>query len=41
VYDIYVKDFKTAEEEAKMKHLNIWQYGDITQDECKEFGMAR
>ncbi|OXA52850.1 staphylococcal nuclease domain-containing protein 1 [Folsomia candida] len=35
-----VKDFKTAESEAKMKHLNIWQYGDITEDDAREFGMS-
>jgi len=34
-----VKDFKTAESEAKKKHLNIWQYGDITEDDAREFGM--
>jgi len=34
-----IKDFKTAETEAKMKHLNIWQYGDITEDDAREFGM--
>lgn len=36
-----VKDFKTAEAEAKKKHLNIWQYGDITEDDAREFGMSR
>merc|ERR1719219_3178343 len=25
---------------AKKDHLNIWQYGDITQDDAKEFGAA-
>lgn len=34
-------DFKTAENEAKTKHLNIWQYGDITEDDAREFGVAR
>nr|QBI71277.1 ebna2 binding protein P100 [Isotomurus palustris] len=36
-----VKEFKAAENEAKAKHLNIWEYGDITQDDAREFGMSR
>jgi len=36
-----VKDFKAAENEAKSKHLNIWQYGDITEDDAREFGLGR
>ncbi|CAL8131754.1 unnamed protein product [Orchesella dallaii] len=36
-----VKDYQAAEKEAKTKHLNIWQYGDITEDNAREFGMGR
>jgi len=36
-----LKDYKAAEEEAKRKHLCIWQYGDITEDDAREFGMGR
>jgi len=36
-----MKDYKAAEREAKEKHLNVWQYGDITEDDAREFGMAR
>jgi staphylococcal nuclease domain-containing protein 1 len=36
-----LKDYKAAEREAKDKHLNVWQYGDITEDDAREFGMAR
>lgn len=36
-----LKDYKSAEEEAKRKHLCIWQYGDITEDDAREFGMGR
>lgn len=36
-----LKDYKAAEQEAKTKHLCIWQYGDITEDDAREFGMGR
>ncbi|XP_047478958.1 staphylococcal nuclease domain-containing protein 1-like isoform X2 [Penaeus chinensis] len=36
-----VTEYRTAQEEAKRKHLNIWQYGDITDDDAHEFGMER
>ncbi|XP_042886727.1 staphylococcal nuclease domain-containing protein 1-like isoform X1 [Penaeus japonicus] len=36
-----VSEYRTAQEEAKRKHLNIWQYGDITDDDAHEFGMER
>lgn len=35
------KEYKAAQEEAKKKRLNIWQYGDITEDDAKEFGLGR
>ena len=34
-------EYVSAQEEAKKKHLNIWQYGDVTDDDAFEFGMER
>ncbi|XP_071517216.1 staphylococcal nuclease domain-containing protein 1 isoform X2 [Panulirus ornatus] len=36
-----VNEYRTAQEEAKGKHLNVWQYGDVTDDDAHEFGMER
>ena len=33
-----VKEYDDAMMRAKKNHLNIWQYGDITQDDAREFG---
>jgi len=33
-----VKEYDDAMARAKKNHLNIWQYGDITQDDAREFG---
>jgi len=41
ILNFQLKDYKAAEEEAKRKHLCIWQYGDITEDDAREFGMGR
>jgi len=35
-----VKDYEDAMGRAKKNHLNIWQYGDITQDDAREFGVG-
>ena len=32
------KEYEDAMSVAKKAHLNIWQYGDITADDAKEFG---
>jgi len=32
------KSYEDAMLRAKKNHLNIWQYGDITQDDTREFG---
>ncbi|XP_026273804.1 staphylococcal nuclease domain-containing protein 1 [Frankliniella occidentalis] len=32
-------DYKNAQSEAAKNHLKIWEYGDITEDDAKEFGM--
>ncbi|CAG7833367.1 unnamed protein product [Allacma fusca] len=36
-----VRDYKAAETEAKKNHNNIWRYGDITEDDAREFGLGR
>merc|ERR1712042_285364 len=33
--DKTVKDYEDAMARAKKNHLNIWQYGDITQDDAR------
>jgi len=35
------RDYKAAESEAKKNHNNIWRYGDITEDDAREFGLGR
>merc|ERR1711893_506311 len=30
--------YQEAQDKAKKEHLNIWEYGDITEDDAKEFG---
>ena len=34
-----LSEYNKAQEEAKKEHLNIWQYGDVTEDDAHEFGM--
>jgi staphylococcal nuclease domain-containing protein 1 len=36
-----VEEYKQAEQTAKRTRSGIWQYGDITEDEPKEFGAGR
>lgn len=36
-----VNGYIEAMEKAKKDHLNIWEYGDITNDDAKEFGLGR
>ncbi|KAK7868266.1 hypothetical protein R5R35_000663 [Gryllus longicercus] len=36
-----VQEYQTAQENAKKNHVNVWQYGDITEDDAKEFGLGR
>ncbi|XP_049829315.1 staphylococcal nuclease domain-containing protein 1 [Schistocerca gregaria] len=36
-----VEEYKAAEEVAKKNHLNVWEYGDIRDDDAKEFGLGR
>lgn len=35
-----VDSYLEAMETAKKKHLNIWEYGDITGDDAREFGVG-
>ncbi|XP_025099283.1 staphylococcal nuclease domain-containing protein 1-like isoform X2 [Pomacea canaliculata] len=34
-------DYQRAQEKAKKERLNIWRYGDFTEDDAKEFGYSR
>merc|ERR1739845_34586 len=34
----FVDSYRDAMESAKKNHLNIWEYGDITADDAREFG---
>merc|ERR1712142_256544 len=36
-----VDSYLEAMSQAKRKHLNIWRYGDITEDDAREFGVNR
>ncbi|XP_067676667.1 staphylococcal nuclease domain-containing protein 1-like [Haliotis asinina] len=36
-----VSDYTKAQEKAKSQRLNLWRYGDFTQDDAKEFGYSR
>lgn len=33
-----INAYQEAQETAKKNHLNIWEYGDITEDDAREFG---
>lgn len=35
---LQVEDYKEAEALAKKNHVGIWEYGDITEDDAREFG---
>lgn len=36
-----VSEYKEAQETARKSHTNMWMYGDITEDDAKEFGLGR
>ncbi|XP_014242124.1 staphylococcal nuclease domain-containing protein 1 [Cimex lectularius] len=36
-----MKEYQEAESRAKKERLNLWVYGDVTEDDDKEFGMGR
>jgi len=36
-----VSDYLAAQDAAKKRHLNIWRYGDITDDDANEFGVGK
>lgn len=38
---LQVGEYRAAQEEAKKNRRNIWEYGDITDDDAKEFGLSR
>lgn len=33
-----VEEYKEAEQSARKNHLGIWEYGDVTDDDAREFG---
>jgi len=35
-----VADYLASQDAAKKRHLNIWRYGDITDDDANEFGVG-
>lgn len=36
-----VREYAAAQDQAKAKRLNLWCYGDVTEDDSKEFGWGR
>lgn len=38
---LQVADYLSAQDAAKKRHLNIWRYGDITEDDANEFGLGK
>ncbi|KAH7939588.1 hypothetical protein HPB52_014516 [Rhipicephalus sanguineus] len=36
-----LQDYVAARDSAKAKRLNLWCYGDVTEDDSKEFGWGR
>lgn len=36
-----VSDYRATQEHAKTSRLNLWQHGDITEDDAVEFGARR
>lgn len=36
-----LESYKEAQDFAKKAHSNIWEYGDITEDDAKEFGLGK
>ncbi|KAK2712557.1 staphylococcal nuclease domain-containing protein 1-like [Artemia franciscana] len=36
-----LREYVVAQDMAKKRHLNIWRYGDITDDDAMEFGVRR
>merc|ERR1711962_147047 len=36
-----MSEYRAAQEEARRIHLNVWRYGDVTDDDAAEFGMER
>lgn len=36
-----LESYKEAQDFAKKSHSNIWEYGDITEDDAKEFGLGK
>jgi hypothetical protein len=40
-FTFQVSEYREAQEIARKSHANMWMYGDITEDDAKEFGLGR
>lgn len=40
IFFFQIAEYKSSQDTAKKSHLNMWQYGDITEDDAKEFGLG-
>lgn len=38
IVSLQVEEYEAAQAQARKDHLGIWEYGDITEDDAKEFG---
>ncbi|CAG0887351.1 unnamed protein product, partial [Darwinula stevensoni] len=36
-----IAEYMKAEETARKEHRNLWQYGDVTEDDATEFGLGK
>lgn len=41
MFPFQLESYKEAQDFAKKSHSNIWEYGDITEDDAKEFGLGK
>lgn len=41
IFILQVEEYRSAEQAAKKDRSGVWQYGDITEDDAKEFGTGR
>jgi hypothetical protein len=40
-FTFQVSEYREAQEIARKSHSNVWMYGDITDDDAREFGLGR
>lgn len=41
VFILQMAEYRAAQEAAKRRHVKMWMYGDITEDDAEEFGLGR